>query len=108
MAAMGYCPSGRLFEAAACGTPVLSDWWEGLNEFFEPGQEILIGRSTAEALKSIEADSDSLKKVGLQARERALACHTAEIRARQLISLIESSARESAQIERPSFACKEA
>lgn len=108
MAAMGYCPSGRLFEAAACGTPVLSDWWEGLDEFFEPGEEILIATSTAEALKSIEADSDSLKKVGLRARERALACHTAEIRARQLISLIESSARESAQIQPPAFACKEA
>jgi len=37
MASMGYCPSGRLFEAAACGTAVLSDWWEGLDAFFEPG-----------------------------------------------------------------------
>ncbi len=42
MAAMGYCPSGRLFEAAACGTAVLSDWWTGLDSFFEPGAEILI------------------------------------------------------------------
>ena len=108
MAAMGYCPSGRLFEAAACGTPVLSDRWEGLNEFFAPGEEILIATSTAEALTSIEADSGSLRKVGLRARERALACHTAEIRARQLISLIESSAKESAQIEQSSFACEEA
>ena len=108
MAARGYCPSGRLFEAAACGTPVLSDWWEGLYEFFSPGEEILIATSTAEALKFIEADPGSLRKVGLRARERALACHTAEIRARQLISLIESSGRERAQIERPSFACEEA
>src|SRR3954468_14896805 len=36
MAEMGYCPSGRLFEAAACGTPILSDTWEGIENFFEP------------------------------------------------------------------------
>jgi spore maturation protein CgeB len=40
MAALGWCPSGRLFEAAACGTPIVSDWWEGLGEFFEPQSEI--------------------------------------------------------------------
>ena len=37
----GLLPSGRLFEAAACGVPILSDWWDGLEEFFEPGREIL-------------------------------------------------------------------
>ena len=42
MADMGYCPSGRLFEAAACGVPVLSDTWEGFDTFFEPGAEVLI------------------------------------------------------------------
>ncbi|HCC57591.1 MAG TPA: glycosyltransferase [Solibacterales bacterium] len=38
MRAMGYCPSGRLFEAAACGVPILTDTWEGLEEFFTPGR----------------------------------------------------------------------
>ena len=42
MAACGYCPSGRFFEAAACGTPIVSDWFEGLDTFFRPGEEILI------------------------------------------------------------------
>ncbi|MGE0527382.1 MAG: glycosyltransferase, partial [Bdellovibrionales bacterium] len=42
MAHNGYCPSGRLFEAAACGAPILSDYWEGLDLFFEPGREILV------------------------------------------------------------------
>ena len=46
MAAMGWCPSGRLFEAAACGAAVLSDWWEGLDAFFEPGREILVAGDT--------------------------------------------------------------
>ena len=45
MAAMGFCPSGRLFEAAACGVPVLSDAWEGLEAFFSPGEEILTART---------------------------------------------------------------
>ena len=43
MARMGFCPSGRLFEAAACGTPILSDAWDGLEQFFIPGEEILFG-----------------------------------------------------------------
>jgi spore maturation protein CgeB len=41
MARMGYCPSGRLFEAAACGAPIVSDCWEGLDQFFTPGNEVL-------------------------------------------------------------------
>ena len=44
MAEMGYCPSGRLFEAAACGTPILSDAWEGLDQFYRPGAEIVVCR----------------------------------------------------------------
>ena len=49
MKEMGYCPSGRLFEAAACGTPILSDSWDGLDQFFEPGSEILVARNGEEA-----------------------------------------------------------
>src|SRR6185369_8117440 len=41
MAEMGFCPSGRLFEAAACGAPILTDTWEGLDQFYTPGEEIL-------------------------------------------------------------------
>jgi spore maturation protein CgeB len=92
MAAMGYCPSGRLFEAAACGTAVLSDWWAGLDSFFEPGEEILIAASTADAIPAITKDKATLSRIGMRARERALACHTARIRAERLIGLIESPA----------------
>jgi len=89
MAAMGFCPSGRLFEAAACGTPVLSDWWMGLDEFFEPGQEILVARSSWDSVGAILEDPGTLKQIGSRAKERTLDCHTAQIRARQLIDLIE-------------------
>ncbi|MBV8705917.1 MAG: glycosyltransferase [Acidobacteriaceae bacterium] len=89
MAAMGYCPSGRLFEAAACGTAVLSDWWEGLDIFFEPGEEILIAQSTAEAIDAVSRDSQALRRIGKRAKEKALDCHAAENRAQRLLSLLE-------------------
>ena len=90
MAAMGYCPSGRLFEAAACGTAVLSDWWDGLDTFFQPGEEILVAGSSAQAVDQITRDRRELVEIGKRARERALDCHTAAIRARRLTGLIEN------------------
>ena len=91
MADMGYCPSGRLFEAAACGTAVLSDWWEGLDDFFKPNEEILIGTETEDAISAIAADTGLLRGIGARAKERTLDCHTADIRAQRLIDLLESS-----------------
>ncbi len=88
MAAMGYCPSGRLFEAAACGTAVLSDWWPGLETFFEPGKEILFASTTAEAISALTRDRSALAAIAQSARQRTLACHTAEIRARRLVDLL--------------------
>jgi spore maturation protein CgeB len=87
MAAMGYCPSGRLFEAAACGTAVLSDSWEGLDEFYEPGAEILLARNTEEAMEALSLPEDELARIGRRARERTLACHTAAHRAREFEQL---------------------
>ncbi|MGE5647495.1 MAG: glycosyltransferase [Acidobacteriota bacterium] len=89
MAAMGYCPSGRLFEAAACGAPVLTDWWEGLGHFFEPGREMLVARSTEDAIRALETPADELERMALAARERVLDEHTAARRARELESLLE-------------------
>lgn len=89
MAAMGYCPSGRLFEAAACGVPVLSDDWEGLDSFFEPGREILIARSAEDAIAALELPEAELAEIGQAARARVLDEHTSEHRARELIRLLE-------------------
>ena len=88
MAQDGYCPSGRLFESAACGTAVLSDWWTGLDCFFEPGREILVARSTEESVEALNHPLKTLAKIGQRARDRALSCHTAELRARQFLELI--------------------
>jgi spore maturation protein CgeB len=91
MADMGYCPSGRLFEAAACGAPILSDTWEGLDQFFEPGSEILVADTTDDAMGAIGLGDEELQRVARRARERTLSCHTADIRARELEELLESA-----------------
>jgi spore maturation protein CgeB len=91
MAEMGYCPSGRLFEAAACGTPVLSDAWEGLDRFFTPGDEILVARDTDEAAAALALGADALRAVGRRARERTLDEHTAAHRAAELERLLDDA-----------------
>jgi spore maturation protein CgeB len=91
MASMGYCPSGRLFEAAACGTAVLSDTWQGLDEFFEPGREILTAGTTEEAMEALSLSPEEIARIAEAARERTLAEHTAERRARQLLDLLGST-----------------
>jgi spore maturation protein CgeB len=92
MTEMGYCPSGRLFEAAACGTPIVSDWWEGLDHFFEPGKEILIAKSSADAVQALELDPNELQSISRASQQRTFAEHTASHRAAELISSIEGSA----------------
>ncbi len=88
MRAYGYCPSGRLFEAAACGTAMVSDDWEGVDEFFEPGQELLLVRSSDDVLRALTLSDEEVEKLGRAARNRALACHTADVRARELVSYV--------------------
>jgi len=68
MAAMGFCPSGRLFEAAACGTPVLTDTWPGLEEFFEPDREILTASDPADVLEVLDRSPESLARARARAR----------------------------------------
>jgi spore maturation protein CgeB len=91
MADMGYCPSGRLFEAAACEAVVLSDAWQGLEHFFEPGSEILVASSTEDTLAALDYSDDQLAQVARAARQRVLADHTAERRALQLVAALEGA-----------------
>ena len=90
MAALGYCPSGRLFEAAACGTALLSDSWEGLELFLRPGEEILIANNTEEALLALEFSDQEIARIARAGRERVLSEHTSAHRARELIALLEN------------------
>jgi spore maturation protein CgeB len=91
MAAVGYCPSGRLFEATACGTPVISDWWEGFDHFFAPQTEVLIARETDDVLAALDMPDEARLRLGRAGRERTLDCHTARTRANELIRLLEPS-----------------
>jgi spore maturation protein CgeB len=87
----GYSPSVRLFEAAACGTPIISDSWPGLDEFFAPGEEILIVKNSREVIEILRTMSrDEARQIGERARERVLAEHTAAHRAAELEELIQS------------------
>ena len=87
MAAYGYCPSGRLFEAAACGAVIISDWWEGLDTFFTPGEEIFIATTSDDVLAVLHQDKRVLHRVSNAARARALEEHTREARIKELESL---------------------
>ncbi len=93
MAAVGFCPSGRLFEATACGAPVISDWWEGLDTFFTPSDELLIARTTDDVLAALDLPETERRRVGRAGRERTLEYHTATARVRELELLLESSWR---------------
>jgi spore maturation protein CgeB len=99
MIANGYSPSVRLFEAAACGVPILSDEWRGLENFFIPGREILVARTTEEVSRYLRhLDDKYLQQIGAAARARMLAAHTAEHRAREL----EKHVQEAGGLQPPS------
>lgn len=90
MARFGYCPSGRLFEAAACGVPLASDWFEGLELFFEPGYELLVVNSAEDVLEALSL-GDELTRLARRARERTLSEHTAEHRVLELERLLSAT-----------------
>jgi spore maturation protein CgeB len=84
----GWSPSVRLFEAAACGTPIISDSWDGLETFFEPGQEILIAKTARDTEEYLHDVPDAERKaIGARARRRVLARHTAAQRAEEFESI---------------------
>jgi spore maturation protein CgeB len=90
-ASFGYCPSGRLFEAAACGTAILSDSWAGLDQFFTPGSEILLANDTGDVLAALALDPGARASIARRARERTLDEHTADRRAAELERILETA-----------------
>ena len=105
MIAAGWSPSVRLFEAAACGTPILSDCWEGLDSLFAPGREILLAQTSADAIRAL---SSEVAEIGAAARNCVLAAHTAAHRATQLETHIEEAMkRVSARSRRKTLSKKQ-
>jgi spore maturation protein CgeB len=99
MARWGYCPSGRFFEAAACGTPIVTDWFAGLDHFFsvDGNRELLLVNNPEEVIEAINLSDSELREIAERARQRTLREHTGEQRARELVAAIEqasSSARK--------------
>jgi spore maturation protein CgeB len=85
MVANGYSPATRVFEAAGAGACIISDTWEGLDAFLEPGVEVIAcadGKEVATALEDLDAARAA--EIGERARERVLSEHTYTHRARQV------------------------
>lgn len=83
----GYSPSVRLLEAAACGTPIISDEWAGLDELLEPGKEILLARSPEDVTRYLENLSDAqADQIAAAARERICAEYSSVSRAEELLN----------------------
>ena len=81
----GWSPSVRLFEAAACGVPVISDRWPGLEDCFAAGTEILVADKAEHVVRYLTETSEPERRaIGERARRRALAQHTARRRAEEL------------------------
>src|SRR5579859_2749927 len=96
MVLAGYSPSVRLFEAAACGAAIASDNWPGLETFFSPSREILLATGSEDIVRYLRGyDASELQRIGRAARERVLAGHTSEVRAREFEQAVELAASSS-------------
>lgn len=89
MVSAGYSPSVRLFEAAACGAAILSDAWDGLEEFLTPGEEVLLPHDEYETASILRTLPEAERiRLGQRARERILSEHTSRHRAAQFEEVV--------------------
>lgn len=81
----GYSPSVRLFEAAACGVPIISDTWPGLDYFFVPNEEIVLAHDAEDVIELLQKLSEAARlRLAAAARERVLMAHSGVRRAIEL------------------------
>lgn len=105
MVGWGFSPSVRLFEAAACGCPIVSDAWPGLGTVLKIGEEVLVADRTEDVISLLEqTDEEQLHRVGLRARERVLEEHSSDTRARQFEDYVALAASKTAAGPRVSTA----
>ncbi len=93
MAAVGFSPATRVFEAAGAGACLITDYWEGIEQFLIPGEEVLVAR-TGQDVADLLADltTERARAIGEAARRRVLAENTYELRARQVDDLLRAHA----------------
>lgn len=89
MAETGFSPPTRVFEAAGAGACLITDAWEGVGQFLEPGEEVLVARDGAEVAALLsELTPNHARAIGLRARRRMLDEHTYAHRAREVERLL--------------------
>ena len=85
----GYSPSVRLFEAAVCGTPIISDWWPGLETLFRPDVEIIVVHKPDDVLQTLRNTPEHVRRaMADRARSRVLQHHTGRHRAAELMGYV--------------------
>jgi spore maturation protein CgeB len=106
MARAGFSPSVRLFEAAACAVPIISDPWPGLETFFRPGREILLARTAEDTLRALRGIGEEERlRIAERARARVLAEHTAAHRAETLEQYVAEARERAARSRRRARPC---
>ena len=102
MVAAGWSPSVRLFEAASCATPVISDVWRGIEDVLTPGREILLAMTSDEVVLTLADPNDQKPaRLGEAARARILSAHTADCRAAELEGYLAEAAGRRREAEAP-------
>jgi spore maturation protein CgeB len=99
MARYGFSPATRVFEAAGAGACLITDWWEGIETFFEPGREILVAKNGDEVGELVvELSSNWAEQIGERALKRALADHTYSKRMELLEETLEGKRSKAAGV----------
>ena len=98
MARNGWCPSGRFFEAAACGAPVITDAWEGLEYFFDLRHDIRVVSTSEDVEDALQFSDQDLSSMARNARRRTLDEHTGAVRARELLQYFEEAMSRSSPV----------
>jgi spore maturation protein CgeB len=107
MKCLGHSPSVRLFEAAACGVPIISDYWVGIDEVLAPDREILIAPSTEAALQILQHLSEEDRvAIGEAARARVLSSHTSDHRAVELEQYLSEAVQRNSHSAETAYAGK--
>ena len=92
MAKVGFSPPTRVFEAAGAGACLITDSWEGVEEFFEPGREILLASNAEDIVRHLrEISSEQAASIGKAMRARALRNHTYSIRAQHVDDILQAA-----------------
>lgn len=98
MARYGFSPATRVFEAAGAGACLITDYWEGIELFFEPGKEILVARDGEEVAHILGGlTNEKAKAIGEAAYQKVLSAHTYDHRANQLDQLLQTKMTKAKQ-----------